>query len=119
MLQTISISTLNRRIDGDSPTDSISGVMRPLLLHFEESTSEKSAEPKKITHLSKEPLTEIQRIVAGTKTLSEIRAEADDADPHIQIQLIAAGTSTCTRVRAEANDADPHARNRNGLAIPV
>jgi len=93
--------------------------MRPLLLHFEESTSAKSAEPKEITRQFKEPLTEIQRIVAGTKTLSEIRAEANDADPHIQIQLIAAGTSTCTRVRAEANDADPHARNRHGLAIPV
>lgn len=68
---------------------------------------------------SKDPLTEIQRLVAGTKTPSEIRAEANDADPHTQIQLIAAGTSTCTRVRAEANDPDPHNRNQNGLAIPV
>jgi ElaB/YqjD/DUF883 family membrane-anchored ribosome-binding protein len=93
--------------------------MRPLLLHFEEPTSAISAEAKKVTRQNEELLSEIQRIVAGTKTLSEIRAEANDADAHIQMQLIAAGTSTCTRVRAEANDADPHARNRNGLAIPV
>jgi hypothetical protein len=93
--------------------------MRPLLLHFEESTSAKLTDKKNAVRQSELPMTEIQRIVAGTKSLSEIRAEANDADPHIQIQLIAAGTSTCTRVRAEANDADPHARNRNGLAIPV
>lgn len=93
--------------------------MRPLLLHFEESTSTKLTDTKRTERQSETPMTEIQRIVAGTKTLSEIRAEANDADPHIPIQLIAAGTSTCTRVRAEANDSDPHARNRNGLAIPV
>ena len=93
--------------------------MRPLLLHFEESTSATSTDTKEASRQSEMPMTEIQRIVAGTKTLSEIRAEANDADPHTQIQLIAAGTSTCTRVRAEANDPDPHVRNQHGLAIPV
>jgi hypothetical protein len=93
--------------------------MRPLLLHFEESTSAKVTDAKKAARHSEMPMTEIQRIVAGTKTLSEIRAEANDADPHIQIQLIAAGTSTCTRVRAEPNDADPHGQYRHGLAIPT
>lgn len=93
--------------------------MRPLLLHFEESTSIKLTDTEKSARHSEIPMTEIQRMVAGTKTLSEIRAESNDADPHIQIQLVAAGTSTCTRIRAEANDADPHAQNRNGLAIPV
>ena len=93
--------------------------MRPLLLHFEESTSANLTDAEKDARHSEIPMTEIQRIVAGTKTLSEIRAETNDTDSHIEIQLIAAGTSTCTRVRAEANDADPEARNRNGLAIPV
>jgi len=67
--------------------------MRPLLLHFEESTSAKSTDAKKTARDSEMPMTEIQRIVAGTKTISEILAEA--------------------------NDVDPHAQNRNGLAIPI
>lgn len=89
--------------------------MRPLLLHFEESSSAISEVTNKVTRQTEEMLTEIQRIVAGTKTLSEVRAETNDSD----IRGIIAGTSTCTRVRAESNDTDPHCEGRHGLAIPT
>lgn len=87
--------------------------MRPLLLHFEETTSDTDA--KVGSRQSEIQMTGIQRIAAGTRTLSEVRAEANDTD----IQGIVAGTSTCTRVLAEGNDTDPHVQNRNGLAIPI
>ncbi len=89
--------------------------MRPLLLQFEESSSATSAVTEIINRQTEERMTEIQRIIAGTKTLTEVRAETNDSD----IQGIMAGTSTCTRVRAEVNDADPHGQYRYGLAIPT